>query len=61
MIIRLLGDMFRKKKIKLKKRKGLTDEQCKEMCLKAVLTGVCPKACNVCAYNFDFYKTLKKG
>ena len=54
-------NFFKKKQIKLKKRKGLTEEQCKEMCLMAVVRGVCPKACNVCAYNFDFYKTLKKG
>lgn len=59
MIKQLLGDLFRKKKIKLKKRKDLTEEQCKEMCLKAVVTGVCPKACSVCAYNYMFYKEKK--
>lgn len=52
-------NLFKKKKIKLKKRKGLTEEQCKEMCLKAVVTGVCPKACSVCAYNYMFYKEMK--
>ena len=57
MIKQLLGDLFRKKK--LKKSKGLTEEQCKEMCLKAVITSVCPKACNVCAYNYMFYKEKK--
>lgn len=60
MIRRLLGDLFRKKKIKLKKRKGLTEKQCKEMCLKAVATGVCPKACNVCAYNYLLYRGREK-
>lgn len=49
-----------KKKIKLKKRKGLTEEQCKEMCMKAVITSVCPKACCVCAYNYLFYQGGEK-
>ena len=57
MIKQLLGDLFRKKKVK--KSKGLTEEQCKEMCMKAVITSVCPKACNVCAYNYMFYEGKK--
>jgi hypothetical protein len=57
MIKQLLGDLFRKKKVK--KSKGLTNEQCKEMCLNAVITSTCPKACNVCAYNNKFYEEKK--
>lgn len=52
-------NLFKKKKINLKKRKGLTEEQCKEMCMKAIITNVCPKACNVCAYNYMFYEEKK--
>ncbi len=59
MIIQLLGDLFLKKQIKLKKRKGLTKKQCLEMCTKANQTGVCPKACNVCAYNYMLYEEKK--
>ncbi len=52
-------NLFKKKSIKLKKRKGLTQQQCIEMCQKANATGVCPKACNVCAYNYMFYEEKK--
>jgi hypothetical protein len=60
MIRRLLGDIFRKKKIKLKKRKKmLTKEECKDMCLRAKAYGTCPKVCHVCAYNYELYQGEK--
>lgn len=60
MIIQLLGDLFLKKQIKLKKRKnGLTKKECLEMCKKANATGVCPKACCVCTYNYMLYEEKK--
>jgi hypothetical protein len=57
MIKQLLGDLFLKKKVK--KSKGLTKKQCLEMCQKANATGVCPKACCVCAYNYMLYEEKK--
>ena len=57
MIIQLLDDLFLKKKVK--KSKGLTKKQCLEMCQKANMTGVCPKACCVCAYNYMLYEEKK--
>lgn len=53
-------NLFKKRTIKLKKRKnGLTKKECLEMCTKANQTGVCPKACCVCAYNYMLYEDKK--
>lgn len=53
-------NLFKKRTIKLKKRKnGLTKKECLEMCTKANQTGVCPKACCVCAYNYMLYEEKK--